>query len=263
MRIDRWASTNSVELVSVILPVFNEARTVENTLDQVHSILSKSEFNFEIIVVESNSSDGSREIVRQSKAILNRSVPDSVKLVLQDEAKGKGSAVREGLVLAKGDVIAIYDADDEYKPGDIIRLIKVFEKSESSFILGTRHAKGSPMRVMVGHPILSKLMNLAHWLFTFIFNMTFRVNLTDPFTMHKVFNSKIFENANLVADRFDIDWEILGTAIRLGSVPQEIPIEYQARSYSEGKKVRIFLDPAKWIVILIKVRFRRFRPNSR
>jgi len=106
--------------------------------------------------------------------------------------------------------------------------------------------------------LLSKIMNLAHWFFTYIFNLTFGVKLTDPFTMHKVFNARIFDNVNLVANRFDIDWEILGSAIRLGSVPQEVPIEYKARSYGEGKKVRIFLDPLKWIVILVKVRFRRF-----
>ncbi len=256
---DKWAAKSTIKLVSIIVPVFNEARTLEKTLKSINTTMSEGNYPFEIIIVESNSPDGSGEIARRVVDSLNVANPETAKLFVQSVAKGKGSAVRDGLKLISGDVVAIYDADDEYSPSDVLRLVEKLSEGNSSFMLGTRHSKGSAIRVMSGHPILSRLMNLAHWVFTAIFNLTFNVRLTDPFTMHKVFYSRIFDNVELVADRFDIDWEILGKAIKLGSIPLEVPVYYQARSYKEGKKVRIFLDPIKWMIILFKVKFGRMK----
>jgi glycosyltransferase involved in cell wall biosynthesis len=259
---DKWAAKSSIKLVSIIVPIFNEAQTLKKTLESINATMSEGNYPFEIIVVESNSPDGSGDIARRVVDSLNVSKPETAKLIVQNVAKGKGSAVREGLKVIRGDVVAIYDADDEYRSNDLLKLVEKLSEGNSSFILGTRHSKGSAMRVMNGHPILSRLMNFAHWFFTAIFNVTFNVKLTDPFTMHKVFYSRIFENIELIADRFDIDWEILGKAIKLGAIPLEIPVYYQARSYKEGKKVRIFLDPAKWMIILFKVKFGRLRDES-
>jgi glycosyltransferase involved in cell wall biosynthesis len=257
MKIDKWA-TADIKSISVVIPVYNEALTVRTTLESIHKVLLSSQYEFELLIVESNSTDGSREIVEKTVFELNTISPNSTKLILQDCAKGKGSAVREALKRASGDAVSIYDADDEYIPEDVLALVDKLKDGTSSFILGSRHSKGNAMRVMDGHKILSVVMNTAHWVFTFIFNITLRVRLTDPFTMHKVFILRMFDDVELIANRFDIDWEILGKAIRLGSIPTEIPIQYKARSYAEGKKVRIFLDPIKWIIILLRIRFMKF-----
>jgi hypothetical protein len=98
-------------------------------------------------------------------------------------------------------------------------------------------------------------MNAAHKFFTYLINIFFRVNLTDPFTMYKIFRKEVFEGVTLVSDRFDLDWELVAKAIRRGASPIEIPVFYDSRSFAEGKKVRFFRDPISWIIALFKFRF--------
>jgi len=257
---DRWAKKLIDPKISVIMPVYNEEKTVKATVEGVIEVLVRSSYRFEIIIVESNSTDRTAKILEEVKSNFDLKMPGKIKLINQEIAKGKGNAVREGLKNSEGDIISIYDADDEYEPDDILTLVNKLSEGSSSFVLGTRHSKGQPMRVMTDHPVLSRAMNLAHYFFTFIFNIAFKVNLTDPFTMHKVFLKEILSEVHLVADRFDIDWEILGKAIVLGASPIEISITYRARSYAEGKKVRLFLDPFKWLIILFKIKLFSFKP---
>ena len=111
------------------------------------------------------------------------------------------------------------------------------------------------MRLMYHHRILPALMNLAHRFFTGLINVTFFIRLTDPFTMYKIFRKEVFSDVELVSNRFDLDWELVIKAIRLGAYPIEIPVNYKSRSFSEGKKVRFFLDPITWVFALIRFRF--------
>ncbi len=96
--------------------------------------------------------------------------------------------------------------------------------------------------------IVAPIMNTAHWVFTWFFNITYGTKLRDPFTMYKVFRSECIEGVEFVADRFDFDWELVAKLVRLGYEPIEIPVEYKARSFHSGKKVRFFRDPPTWIV---------------
>lgn len=248
---DAFASNQPIKILSVIIAAYNEANTIAQTLSKLSDVLKTLNCSYEIIVVESNSSDETRNILKSIESQLN------LKLIFQDHPKGKGSAVRLGMNQMNGDVFLIYDADAEYDPADIPKLLVPIENGETSFVLGTRHEKGRSMRVMDHHRIRPALMNLAHRFFTGLINVTFFVKLTDPFTMYKIFRSEVFTGVELVSNRFDFDWELVCKSIRLGCVPLEIPVYYKSRSFSEGKKVRFFKDPLTWMVALVKFRFSR------
>jgi glycosyltransferase involved in cell wall biosynthesis len=247
--VDSFALNQPIELLSVIIAAYNEASTIAQTLLGLNVVLETLNCPFEIIVVESNSTDETREILQSIRNQLN------LKLVFQDHPQGKGSAVRLGLKQMSGDVFLIYDADAEYDPSDIPKLLEPIENGETSFVLGTRHEKGRSMRVMDNHRIRPTLMNLAHKFFTGLINVSFFVKLTDPFTMYKIFRSEVFSGVKLVSNRFDFDWELVCKSIRLGCKPIEVPVFYKSRSFSDGKKVRFFLDPITWILALIRFRF--------
>jgi glycosyltransferase involved in cell wall biosynthesis len=247
--IDSCALNQPIGLLSVIIAAYNEAATIAQTLARLREVLEALNCASEIIVVESNSNDQTREILRDLKKELN------LTLIFQEHPQGKGSAVRLGMSKMSGDVFLIYDADAEYNPADIPKLLAPIESGETSFVLGTRHEKGRSMRVMDHHRIRPALMNLAHRFFTGLINVTFFVKLTDPFTMYKIFRSDVFSGVELISNRFDFDWELVCKAIRLGCVPLEIPVFYKSRSFSEGKKVRFFRDPLTWLIALIRFRF--------
>ncbi len=250
---DAFAANQPIKLLSIIIAAYNEASTIAQTITKLGDVLKTLNCSSEIIVVESNSSDGTREILKSIENQLN------FKLIFQDRPQGKGSAVRLGMNHMSGDVFLIYDADAEYDPADIPKLLVPIENGETSFVLGTRHEKGRSMRVMDHHRIRPALMNLAHRFFTALINVTFFVKLTDPFTMYKIFRSEVFSGVELVSDRFDFDWELVCKSIRLGCVPLEIPVFYKSRSFSEGKKVRFFRDPLTWLIALFKFRIGRIK----
>ncbi len=254
--VDPFALNQSIKLLSVVVAAYNEADTVAQTLRNLHVVLDELSCSFEIIVVESNSSDNTRLILKQIEHELN------LNLILQERPRGKGSAVRLGLSHISGDVFLIYDADAEYSPADIPQLLVPIANGTTSFVLGTRHEKGQSMRVMDNHRIRPALMNFAHTFFTSLINVIFFVKLTDPFTMYKVFRSEVFVGVELVSNRFDLDWELVCKAIRLGCRPVEIPVFYKSRSFSEGKKVRFFRDPLTWVVALVRFRFTKISMNK-
>jgi glycosyltransferase involved in cell wall biosynthesis len=246
---DSFAVNEPIKVLSVIVAAYNEAGTIAQTLARLRGMLETLNCSSEIIVVESNSKDNTKEILRGIEQELN------LKLIFQDKPLGKGSAIRLGMSQMSGDVFLIYDADAEYDPADIPKLLVPIEHGETSFVLGTRHEKGRSMRVMDHHRIRPALMNFAHRFFTGLINMTFFVKLTDPFTMYKIFRSEVFSGVELTSNRFDFDWELVCKGIRLGCVPVEIPVFYKSRSFSEGKKIRFFRDPLTWILALAKFRF--------
>jgi hypothetical protein len=105
------------------------------------------------------------------------------------------------------------------------------------------------------------VVNSAHWVFLALFNFTYRTHLRDPFTMYKVFRSECIDGVEFVADRFDFDWELVAKLVRLGYDPLEIPIQYTARNFGDGKKVRFFRDPPTWIWACLRFRFSKL-PNQ-
>lgn len=249
---DRFALNSKVRSVSVIMPVYNEEANLKAAVAGISRTLEYFEKS-ELIIVESNSTDSSRDILQNLDHAWSSKVV--LKTIYEDVPKGKGHALRAGLLEVSSEVIVIYDADEEYSHSDLLILIEPLELGEASFVLGSRNGMKGPMRQFEGDRARSTLYNLGHLIFTGWFNFLFGTQLKDPFTMWKVFRIGILSELDLTANRFDIDWELLGKSARLGCKISEIPITYSARGFSEGKKVRTFLDPLNWIIFSIKYRF--------
>lgn len=234
--------------VSVVLPVYNEAGTVSTILEEVTTI-DIPDVELEVIVVESNSTDGSREVVQRYAE------HPRIKIVFQDHPSGKGNAVREGFSHASGDIILIQDADLEYKVSEYPLVLAPLIAGTTNFVLGCRHSPGQPMRNFEEARHTSRIMNAAHWGFTGMFNTVYRTKLRDPFTMYKVFRTECIAGVPFTSNRFDFDWELVAKLVRLGNTPLEVPITYSSRDFDAGKKVRFFRDPLTWMVALVRFRF--------
>jgi len=237
--------------LSIVMPVYNEHATFRAAMD---AVVAKSVpgMDIEIVVVESNSTDGTREIVQGYAA------RPGVRLVFEDRPQGKGHAVRTGLAHADGDFVLIQDADLEYDVEDYDKLLEPLRAAEAGFVLGIRTGPtGSSwrMRDFGQHSLVSRIMNVGHVLFLALFNAVYGQHLRDPFTMYKLFRRDCIHGMRLECDRFDFDWELTGKLIRAGYAPVEIPIIYRSRSYSEGKKVSFLRDPITWVVACFKYRF--------
>ncbi len=240
--------------LSVILPVYNEAAHVGTLLSQVF-LQPLPDMDRELIIIESNSKDGSRKIVQDFAA----AHPDLVRVILEDRPQGKGHAVRQGLAMATGDIILIQDGDLEYDVKDYPILLQPIIDGKADFVLGSRHlsAGGWKIRKFKENPFGSSVMNLGGTLFHAFFNCVYQTKLTDPTTMYKVFKRKCIENLTFDSNRFDFDFELVAKLIRSGFIPLEVPISYVSRGFEEGKKIQVFRDPFTWIWAILKFRFCR------
>lgn len=234
-------------LVSIVLPAYNEGQTFPVLMD---ALLAKQldGADKEIIVVESNSKDGTRE------AALGYVDHPEVKVVLQDRPRGKGNAVREGLAHATGDVVMIQDADLEYDLNDYDALLEPLLGHRAAFVLGARHGGKWKMRQFGGQEGLSTALNLGHLFFTGLINILYGQRMRDPFTMYKLFRRDCLHGLELERNRFDFDHELVIKLVQKGYEPLEIPVNYRARSFREGKKVRMFRDPLTWLWVDFKYR---------
>ncbi len=243
------ASTPSrPRVLSVVVPVFNERATAQESLD---AIVAKTipGWELEIIMVESNSTDGTRDIV------LGYKTHPRVKVVLEDTPRGKGHAVREGFKHATGEVMLIQDADLEYDLADYDILLAPIAAGRQEFVLGSRHGAGGwALRKFDDQPLHAFILNTAHWTFTLMINVSLGIWLKDPFTMYKVFRRDCLEGLTFECNRFDFDWELLIKLVRKGHRPIEIPISYKSRSFKEGKKITMIRDPLTWLWALVKYR---------
>ena len=240
--------------LSIVIPVFNEARSFPQVFDRL--LAKKVEgLETEFIIVESNSNDGTREQVLRYRGHPN------VKILLQDAPRGKGHAVRTGLRQVTGDFVLIQDADLEYDVEDYEALLEPILGNRAAFVLGARHGGSTwKMRQFEDRPLVAAILNQAHWFFTGLINICFGSSLKDPFTMYKVFRRDCLYGIRFECDRFDFDWELVINFLRKGYRPLEIPVNYRSRSFSEGKKVSIFYDPLTWLRVLIRLRLSSFDP---
>ena len=251
----RKAAEAKRQKLSVIIPAFNEAATVKTLVD---SVLKKQilGIDIEIILVESNSTDGTREIAAKLAH------HPRVNLILEDRPRGKGHAVRAGLAAATGEYILIQDADLEYDLEDYEAVLDPILSGRAAFVLGSRHGGRNiwKMRQFTGQRFLSLFLNFGHWLFTTLVNVLFFQRLRDPFTMYKVFRRDCLYGLTFQCDRFDFDYELLIKLLRKGYQPVEIPVNYRSRSFKEGKKVSIWRDPITWLRALVRLRFAKVDP---
>ncbi|HEY5869108.1 MAG TPA: glycosyltransferase [Candidatus Tectomicrobia bacterium] len=234
--------------VSIIVPAYNEQKTFATVME---ALLDKDlgELDKEIIVVESNSTDGTRnEVLRYQDT-------PKVKVILEPAPGGKGQAVRTGLAHASGDFIIIQDADLEYDLNDYDALLAPLQRYQYAFVLGSRYGRGWKIRKFTDSPWQAVLLNLGHIFFTLLLNVLYQQRLKDPYTMFKVFRRDCLYGIDFECKGFDFDNELIAKLLRKGYQPVEIPVNYTSRSFAEGKKIRPFRDPPTWIRALVKYRF--------
>jgi len=208
-------------ILSVVIPCYNEARTVEGLLRKVRELPLQTE----IVVVDDGSTDGTREILSRLNA---EGVVD--RLVLQPENRGKGAALRTGFAAATGDVVVVQDADLEYDPAELPGLLQPILQGKADAVYGSRFL-GGPHRVhLFWHYVGNKVLTLLS-------NVLTDLNLTDMETCYKMVRRDLLVTLPLRCDRFGIEPELTARLAQAGARIYEAPISYHGRSYDEGKKI--------------------------
>ena len=226
--------------MSFLVPAFNEAATIGALLDAVWAL----DLDKQIVVVDDGSTDGTGELVEQW-----REGRDGV-VLLRQENRGKGSAVRAAIPHADGDISVIQDADLEYDPADVPALIEPIERGIADVVYGSRLSGGRPQRAylfwhLVGNRFLSLLTNV-------LYNTT----LSDMETGYKAFRTEVLHSLDLRQDDFGIEPEITAKVCKRKLRVYELPIAYYGRTYAEGKKIT-WRDGFRAIWVLLRVRFSR------
>ena len=229
------------ESVSIIVPVFNEVRTVATVVDRLRAI--PLPVDREIIVVNDGSSDGTREVLDGLAA-----ADSALTVVHSQETRGKGHAVRIALARARGTIVAIQDADLELDPVQIVSLLAPILQGETSVVYGSRFLAGKPPA-----PPLTIAANRA---LTMLTNLLYGSSLTDMETCYKVMRREVAQSLALTADRFDIEPEITAKLLRGGHRIVERPVTFSPRSNAAGKKLR-WRDGVMALQTLLRNRGRR------
>jgi len=228
---------NSGMNLSVIIPIYNEVKTIHTVLDRVHS----TGLATEIILVDDYSSDGTRELLTTLDG------NPGIRVILHDKNQGKGAAVRTGIAVATGDILLIQDADLEYDPRDYPTLLRPIEEGLANVVYGSRFL-GGPRRVaMFWHMLANKLLTLAT-------NILYNTILSDMETGYKVFRRDVLQGIKLRANRFDFEPEFTAKILKCKENIYEVPISFNPRDYSEGKKIKM-KDAFIAIWALFKYRF--------
>jgi glycosyltransferase involved in cell wall biosynthesis len=229
--------------LSVVVPVYNEARTVEQLLHKVREV----PLQLEVIVVDDGSTDGTRDILPRLEGTLIDT------LVLHETNRGKGAALRTGFQHATGDVVVVQDADMEYNPREFPILLQPILAGKADAVYGSRFL-GGPHRVLFfWHSVGNRVLTLLSNMFT-------DVNLTDMETCYKRVRRELLHTLPLSANRFGIEPELTARLAQARAKIYELPISYDGRSYEEGKKIG-WKDgvSALWCI----VRYNVFGPKAR
>lgn len=223
--------------LSVVIPVYNEVENIGEILKRVQSTrLAK-----EIIIVDDGSKDGTRDVLRELDGKAD------VRIILHERNQGKGAAVVTGLKAAQGDVLLIQDADLEYNPRDYPILLQPIEEGLADVVYGSRFL-GAPHRVtMFWHLIANRML-------TFMTNILYNTILTDMETGYKVFRRDVIEGMNIRAKRFDFEPEFTAKVLKGRHRIFEVPISFNPRDYSQGKKIKL-RDAFEAVWTLLKYRF--------
>ena len=208
-------------LLSVVIPVYNEAATVEGIVAQVLAEPTEKE----VIVVDDGSTDGTAEKLAALAA------DDDVQLLRHESNRGKGAALRTGIEAAAGEVVLVQDADLEYDPADYSKLLKPILDGKADVVYGSRFAGGE------SHRVLYYWHSVGNRIITMLSNMLTNLNLTDMEVCYKAFRRDVLSRITLREDRFGFEPEITAKVAHLGCRIYEVGVSYAGRTYEEGKKV--------------------------
>jgi len=227
--------------LSIIIPTYNESKTISNVLDRVFAVELPG-FTREVIVIDDGSTDDTvKKLEKWAKKIIVVVLPNN---------KGKGAAVTEGLKRATGDIILIQDADLEYSPTDYPVILAPFENERVYAVYGSRFL-GPHLSTMFVYELGNKFVTLMT-------NILYNTNITDMETGYKAFRRDAVRSMHIHAKRFDVEPEITAKLLRSGYQIYEVPISYYGRKFEEGKKLT-WRDGIIALLTLVKYRF--WRPD--
>lgn len=212
--------------ISILIPVYNEVNYLEKCISEVkkHCV---NKFDFEIIISDNNSTDGSKFILENIK-------DENIKILFQKTNLGKGSNLRNCFKYVTGDIIIIQDADLEYSPENYSDLLQPIINDRADVVYGNRFARAKPFHVY------SLIHLIANKIVTYIINILFNRSFGDVLTGYKVFKTKIIKNHVFNSNNFDIDAELSVFFCKNRSLRiYEVPISIYSRNYSEGKKIKL------------------------
>lgn len=227
------------KVLSVIIPVYNEKRTILSVIEKVLEL----DFVLEVIVVDDGSTDGTVELLKTTP------FDSRVRPVFHDRNRGKGAALRTGFAHVNGEIATIQDADLEYDPAEFREMIKPILDGVADVVYGTRLSGGKPQRV---HLFWHKLGN---GLLTFITDLLYNTTLTDMETCYKMLRREVFETITIKSNGFSVEPELTARICKNKNWRvYEIPISYYGRSYAEGKKIT-WKQGITALLTLLKYRF--------
>jgi Glycosyl transferase family 2/HTH-like domain len=239
--LERASQLMSVSKLSVVVPCFNEERSIETIVRRILAA-DRCGLALEIVIVDDGSSDRSAELVR----LLAAKHPE-IASIEHGVNRGKGAALRTGFKAATGDIVLVQDADLEYNPAEYPRLLKPIVDGRGDVVFGSRFRTGEETRVLYfWHSVANNLLTLAS-------NMLTDLNLTDIENCYKVFRREVLVQIDIVEDRFGVEPEIIAKVARLPQRPRiyEVGISYSGRTYEEGKKIR-FRDALRALYCIVR-----------
>lgn len=229
------------QLVSVLIPAYNEAATIEHVLRRVAAL----DLRTEILVVDDGSQDDTVAIVRG----LEGEIPN-LRLVVHERNQGKGAGVRTGVAASTGDIVVIQDADLEYDPSDLPKLLDPLLQGVADVVYGTRLRGGEPQRAhLFWHYAGNRFLSL-------LTNVLYNTTISDMEVGYKAFDGDLIRGLTLVSNDFRIEPEMTAKVLKLPNVRlYEVPISYYGRTYDEGKKIT-WRDGYRAVGALLQFRFR-------
>ena len=232
------------ELLSILVPVFNESRTVASVIDRLMTV--DLPVPREIIVVNDGSSDGTRDVLDAFPG-----QGEAVRILHVDENAGKGAAIRLGLQHARGTIVAIQDADLELDPAQLSALVAPIVAGDTRVVYGSRF--------LAGRPDAPWLTVLANRTLTVLTNLLFGARITDMETCYKIMRTDVARSLGLESNRFDIEPEITAKLLLSGHRIRELPVVFKPRQRAEGKKIG-WRDGFRALRVLAGYRFSGWRP---
>ncbi|MGA9399155.1 MAG: glycosyltransferase family 2 protein [Anaerolineaceae bacterium] len=223
--------------ITVVIPVFNEVDTIEEIIRRV----AATKLPVEILVVDDGSTDGTREKLSRME------MKKIIRVILHETNRGKGAAVRTGIQNATQDIVIIQDADLEYNPKDYPALLKPIKEGIADVVYGSRFLGGSRRPILFWNMVANKILTLMT-------NILYNNILSDMETGYKVFKREIFKDIKLRSNRFDFEPEFTAKILKRHTRIFEVPITFNPRDYSEGKKIHMS-DAFYAVWALIKYRF--------